>query len=153
MNENVIITVDKNLKDEIEIHTANIRSAIQGMAKAWLTIAINIRELKSKMDGIGDRKTNWKAYTDTESCGDFCESRLQLSDKAVYQYLSGLEFIENNRPEIIEAYNKSDQGVLLPDYTKERLLAAKEEDLHSRSEKSFQSVTDKVFDNSISRRE
>ncbi|MBC8400902.1 MAG: hypothetical protein ISR95_00365 [Candidatus Marinimicrobia bacterium] len=153
MNNNNLIPIDETLKNEIERLTKTIQNAQQNMARAWITIATNLRDLKSKINVVGDRKTNWQAYTGEDSFKDYCENRLQVSDKTAYQWLDGLTFIESNRPELIEAYNEGGEGVLLPEYTKVRLLVAKGKYLQSSSHDSYDEVVGRVFDNTITRTE
>ena len=153
MTETQSIQKDPAIQQEIDQITSSIVNAKREMGNAWLDMAINLHALKTKMDKIGDRTTNWRTYVNVESFKDYCERALNFSDKTCYQLIDSLQFIKDTRPQLIIDFETNNLAVEVPPYTKIVPIVGKTEKLKNLSTEKFNQVIESTYDNSVSRRD
>jgi len=153
MSENQVIPIDLTFKHDIDNVKSSILAAKREMGNAWLAMAIGLLMLKSKMEEIGDRRTNWQTYVGVDSFKEYCNEVIHLSDKTCYQMIDSLQFIETTNPQLLKDYNERSKAVEAPPYSKLSLIAAKAKLIQKKSPDKLDNAIKLAYDSSVSRRD
>ena len=146
MTRKIKPNVEKKKKVEA-LHSA-ILQAKKDFARAWVTLASNLNNLKLQMGGDKDRKFNWQTFVGVDSFEEYCDEVLDLDSKTGYQLISSLDVLKDYKPELLE-----NTDLAAPAWTKVRLLSTKKSKALLESHPGdHQQIVTKVFDDKISRR-
>jgi len=147
------IQINPSIKQHINQIKESILIAKREMGNAWLDLAINLRTLKTKIEEIGDRTTNWRSYVGVDSFKDYCNNILHLSDKTCYQMIDSLQFIETTNPQLLEGFVAQNQSTEIPPWTKVNAIVGKSRSIKKNAPNKYNELVDLTYDSSVSRRD
>jgi|APSaa5957512622_1039677.scaffolds.fasta_scaffold06540_1 protein gp37 len=139
---------DNFLQDEINKLDNKVKVALNKFSKSWITIGESLSLIQEKIDSCGNGKIMkyWQAYLGVDSFQDYCQTKLQFSREAGTQMRQAWEFLNEFRPELLEAPED------ITSYTKIRILGPHIEKIREDPTK-YEDLLDTTFEKVKTRNE